>query len=74
MKKIIALCVVAMTLAGCSSSNEYGSCVGLNGDENPKLKYQYSARNIAVGIVFFELILPPVFVALDELKCPVGQK
>ena len=70
MKKslLVAVCLI---LSSCTSKTEYGKCVGLNGKENPGLRYEYSAWNIGLGILFFTLILPPVFVVLDELKCPV---
>lgn len=63
-----------LMLSACTSSTEFGPCVGLNGGENPKLEYKYSAKNIAIGFFFSSLILPPIFVALDEYKCPVGNK
>ena len=72
MRYLIVL--LMLTLASCSSSNDLGKCVGLNGHEDPKLNYEYSAWNIGVGIVFSELIVPPIIVALDELKCPVSKK
>lgn len=70
--KLYFIAILAMILTGCSSSNQYRKCVGLNGHEDPKLAYEYSARNIAVGILFVGLVAPPVFVLLDELKCPIG--
>ncbi len=73
MKYVIALIFAAM-LVGCSSHTEYGPCVGLGEDKNPNLVYKVSAQNIAVAIIFFELILPPMFVAVDEFYCPVGFK
>jgi hypothetical protein len=73
MKRILVLGLVSMmVMSGCASSTDHGKCIGLNGKEDPKLTYEYSARNIAVGIIFFGLIAPPIFVALDELKCPTG--
>lgn len=73
MKKL-AIVVLMLSMSACTSSNQYGKCVGLNGNEDPKLKYEYSALNIAIGILFFGFIAPPIYVALDELKCPVGTK
>lgn len=66
--------LIVSFLAGCATQTEYGSCVGINGDQDPKLKYEYSAWNIAMGVLFIELIIPPIFVVMDELKCPVGEK
>lgn len=59
---------------GCTSSTKYGKCVGLNSNEDNSLKYEYSSWNIAMAIIFSELIAPPIYVFLDELKCPVGKK
>lgn len=77
MRKIslaILAIFVAFLLTGCTSSNQYGKCVGLNGNEDPALKYEYSAKNIALGAIFFYMIAPPIVVALNEMKCPVGKK
>lgn len=68
-----ALClVVALGITGCKSETSFGKCVGLNGHERSDRVYEYSERNIVVGLVAFELVAPPVVVLLDELKCPVG--
>jgi len=72
-KLSIALLIISM-LAGCASKTQYGRCVGINQTEDPKLEYEYSARNIILGIIFVELIAPPVIVVLNKLKCPVGEK
>lgn len=68
---ILALTLVL--LAGCTTSTEYGPCVGIGDTKNPHLVYKLSAWNIGLGIVFFEVILPPVFVLVDETYCPVGK-
>lgn len=63
-----------LALTGCASKTDFGKCVGLNGFEEPGLRYEWSARNIVLGIFFFEIIAPPIFVVLDQAKCPVGFK
>ena len=60
--------------AGCAMRTEFGECIGLNGEEDPKLVYKYSALNIGLAIFTFGLIVPPVIVVLDGLKCPVAKK
>jgi hypothetical protein len=70
--KTLTISLILLVLLGCTTKTQYGKCTGLNGHEDPKLTYEYSAWNIAVGIFFFGLIVPPVMVALDGLKCPVG--
>lgn len=72
MKILVILSCFLVT--ACTTKTQYGSCVGLNGGEDPKLEYKYSAWNLGMGIGFFGLIIPPIVVVLDELKCPVGVK
>ena len=38
------------------------------------LKYKTSIRNVIVGVLFIELVLPPVYVVAAQLYCPVGIK
>lgn len=71
-KSCLALLLLFAT--ACVSSTEYGACVGLNGGEDSTLVYHGSARNIVVAVVFSELVIPPVVVALKEYKCPVARK
>jgi hypothetical protein len=73
MKKSL-LIITLLALTSCTSKNEYGECVGLNGGEQPGLNYKYSAWNIGVGLFFSGLLVPPIVVALDGLKCPSGPK
>lgn len=73
MKNIIFL-IFAILLTGCASHTEYGPCVGIADDKNPNLVYKVSAQNLIVGILFFQLIAPPIFVVVDEFYCPVGVK
>ena len=73
MKKFMMLAMLAVMLSACTEATEYGECIGLNSAmEDPELIYEYNAWNIGVGIIFAELIIPPIVVVLDQLKCPVG--
>ena len=63
-----------LALTGCAENTPYGRCVGVNQQEDPTLVYEYSARNIVIGVVCIELIAPPIFVILDQLKCPVARR
>jgi len=76
MKKAICLLVLAasMLASGCTSETSYGSCVGIGDDKNPALVYKLNVVNAVVGLVFVELIVPPVIVLADETYCPVGKK
>jgi hypothetical protein len=73
MKAILAILMVA-ALAGCASRTEFGPCVGIGDEKDPHLTYKVSARNLIVGLVFWELLAPPVVVAVDEFYCPVAAK
>lgn len=68
MKFLISL--LALLLAGCTSRMPLGECVGINGQKDPKLHYEYNATNIVVGLIFVESIVVPIVVVLDELECP----
>lgn len=47
------------------------SCVGIDGKgKQPGIDYKLSGRNLAVGIFFVEMVVPPVIVAVDETFCP----
>lgn len=72
MKKLVLAMVLLFT--GCTSSTPHGQCVGINGVEDPKLRYEYNATNIVIGVIFMEMVVPPVIVVLNELKCPVAVK
>jgi hypothetical protein len=72
--KLAAAALALLIMGGCASKTEHGECIGINDKENPKLEYKYSARNIAIGVIFIELVAPPIIVVLNELRCPVGPK
>ena len=72
MRKIFITLSVLLLLSGCTRATQYGPCIGLNDTADPKLRYRYSAWNIAMGILFFEMIVPPLVVVLDVLQCPIG--
>lgn len=73
MKKMIFILALAATvLGGCTSSTEYGDCIGFDDDEVPGLKYDVSSKNVAIGVIFSAFIVPPLIVLFDELRCPIG--
>lgn len=72
MKRTLLLLPILAILTACESSRHGVKCIGLNGTPKPGIEYEYSANNIIVGIVFVEMIAPPVIVVLDELRCPVS--
>jgi hypothetical protein len=70
--KIIYTIGLVLFLAACQSRTDIGKCVGVNDKQDPAFVYRVSTRNIIVGVIFFEMIAPPIVVALDELYCPVS--
>jgi hypothetical protein len=79
MKKRFAMyCAVAciallFCVSGCTSKTEYGSCIGVADDKDPKLVYKVSVKNAVLGIIFMETIIVPIYVLVDETYCPVGR-
>lgn len=72
--RIIVLILSLALLAGCTSRTEFGDCIGIADDKDPKLVYKVSAWNLFWAFVGFELILPPILVLANETSCPVGRK
>lgn len=70
----LAIIVVLISLAGCVSKTQYGPCIGAFEEKDPHLIYKLSVWNVAMAIIGFELILPPVVVLVNETLCPVGRK
>jgi hypothetical protein len=73
MKFLIAS-ILALSLVGCTGRTQLGECIGINDHENPKLEYNYSAWNIALGALFSETIVVPLVVVFADLKCPVATR
>ena len=73
-EKIKLLLCAMLLLAGCTQKTEFGQCIGLTDREEANLIYRPSAKNISLGLIFFWLIAPPVYVAVEEFSCPIGVK
>lgn len=74
MKLITAVVMCSVLLfAGCTTRTEFGPCVGIGEKQNSQLDYKLSGWNIAMGVIFFEMIAPPILVLTDETYCPVGK-
>ncbi len=73
MKKVMAILTV-LAFCGCTSKTDFGPCIGAFDEKDPNLTYKVSAWNLGVGILFFSLILPPIYVVVDETFCPVAKK
>ncbi len=74
MKNLFAAILLLTLTVGCVSETEYGDCIGVMEEKNSELVYKPSVRNIVLGIIFMELIIPPVVVVIDEFQCPVAKK
>ena len=73
MRRLLVV-VVAALFVGCTSKTEFGPCIGAFDEKDPALRYKANGWNIAMGIVFFEFLIPPVIVVVDEFQCPTGKK
>lgn len=75
MKYLILAALTAFSLTACTSSTQYGECVGVMDEKLPNLEYRVSTRNVVLGLLGAQLLLiPPAIVVLDELSCPIGVK
>lgn len=72
--KSVAAILIAASLSACTSSTEYGDCIGVAEDEDPTLSYSVDTGNIVLAVIFSEMIFPPLIVLLSETKCPTGPK
>jgi hypothetical protein len=73
---LLGLTLISLvSTTGCHSNTEYGPCVGIDSaDRNPHLEYRLSTWNVILGVVFFEMVFPPILVVVNETYCPVGLK
>ncbi len=67
-----AALLICLALVGCTSSTQYGQCIGAFDDAKPDLSYRVSAWNVVLAIVFSETIIVPAYVVLEEARCPTG--
>lgn len=77
--KILGSILLACLLAGCESTRyvlQYGDmpCVGIGETQDPRFHYKLSVRNTVIGILFFEMIVPPIIILANETFCPVSVK
>lgn len=73
MKRALAAVLLLLALVGCTSRTEYGECVGAFDERDPHLIYKVSGWNIAMAVLFWELVAPPIVVIVDETLCPEGR-
>lgn len=70
--RIALLTIALVLLSACTSKTEFGPCVGVTDDKDPKLTYKVSVWNAALGVIFSEMILPPILVLANETYCPIA--
>jgi hypothetical protein len=70
----VAVLLTATLLAGCTSKTEFGACIGLADDKDPALIYKVSKWNLFLAILGIEMIIPPIWVAVNQTYCPVGRR
>jgi len=58
----------------CTSGTKYGTCIGAFEDEDPKLIYAASVKNIVLAVIFSETIIVPAVVIISKTACPVGKR
>lgn len=85
MRRAVAAGLVALIfiqVTGCTAprrvvnNTEYSDYGILNEDDvkSPNIQYEPNWWNIFLGVVFFELIIPPIYVFGYHLMRPVGPK
>lgn len=72
--KLFLLALIVLLSLGCTNETKHGPCIGIFDEKDPKKIYKLSGWNIAVAVIFAELVVPPIIVAVDETFCPVGNK
>ncbi len=73
MKHLILIALVSCLL-GCTRSTSVGDCIGITDKEYSGFVYEYSKKNIIIGIIGVETVVVPINVLLYNLKCPIGDR
>jgi hypothetical protein len=72
--RLLPLVAWLALLVGCTSKTEYGPCIGAFDDPDPALRYRTEGWNIAMAVIFVEMVVPPIIVIANETRCPVGRR
>lgn len=73
--KFALLITILLTVSSCTSTTEFGECVGFDDeDRNPNLIYKVSVRNAFWSFLGIETIIAPILWATDFVYCPIGHK
>lgn len=73
MKKFICI-LMLLILTACTSSTKYGSCIGIDDIEEKDRVYKVSLWNAALGFIFIETVIVPLWILAYETKCPIDMK
>ena len=78
---VLLIAVFALNMAACTAPTKtingttYSDYGLFNPDDkNPNVKYEPNWWNVAIGIIFFEMVIPPIYVFGFHLFEPVGSK
>jgi len=71
---VLLFVVLLLLTSACTSSTEFGDCVGLAEDKDSSLVYEVDVGNVVWAILLSETIVVPVIVILSETVCPTGRK
>lgn len=70
-----ALLAIALMAQGCNSATKVDGvavpCIGAFDDGDPSYVYSTNGWNVAMAVVFFQLVIPPIVVIANETKCAV---
>jgi hypothetical protein len=72
MKKLTAL-LVLMIAQACTTQVNGKPCVGIMDEKEPNVKYEFSAGNIFLALLFSETLFVPALVLTKRLECPVEE-
>jgi hypothetical protein len=77
MNKILLALTLAVALASlsrCTTSTQFGQCVGIADEKTPELVYKLDVWNAVLGILFVETIVVPIVVLANDTYCPVAKR
>lgn len=57
-----------------TEKTEYGECVGVGQTKEPHLVYEINKKNVFISVIFFDSIVTPTVIIINNLYCPIGKK
>ena len=79
MWRILVIFVISFLCVSCTSNVRVSGfgvqpCIGAFDTRDPRFLYKMSAWNVFIGLLFFELLVPPVIIVANEIFCPISAK